>query len=173
MKHIIEIRDEIVECARKESEGNDEKWEAMRAIAHGTPLGTCKTCNHNHGLKHYGDFNPNDIVCDLWSSDGFASYDFCSRWEMKEKMSVKSEENLTLKIFIEGLLFEGQVMSCKTMKDIMEAALYMDENAKVSLNPYTMEKQNKAGTFMTVEIEQPNGHISQYIWANYEKVEEE
>ena len=38
----------------------------------------CKDCKYNYGLTHGGDFNPEDIVCTYFDTDGMQCYDFCS-----------------------------------------------------------------------------------------------
>ena len=37
----------------------------------------CKDCKHKV-LTAYGEYNPEDIVCDYHMSDGFCDSDFCS-----------------------------------------------------------------------------------------------
>ena len=44
---------------------------------------TCENCYHNYGLRENGEYNPNDIVCDYWESDGLTVRDFCSQWKWK------------------------------------------------------------------------------------------
>lgn len=46
---------------------------------------TCMNCFHNYGVRHNVEFNPEDIVCEYWESDGLTKDDFCSRWKDKEK----------------------------------------------------------------------------------------
>ena len=40
----------------------------------------CKDCNYKV-LTTDGEYNPDDIVCSLWESDGFCADDYCSRAE--------------------------------------------------------------------------------------------
>lgn len=58
------------------------------AIKNGTPHDThgktCMNCFHNYGVRHNTEFNPEDIVCEYWESDGLTKEDFCSRWKDKE-----------------------------------------------------------------------------------------
>lgn len=44
----------------------------------------CKDCKFNYGNEHNCSFNPNDIVCTYWESDGLQSDDFCSMGERSE-----------------------------------------------------------------------------------------
>jgi hypothetical protein len=41
---------------------------------------TCGECKYAVRTKD-GEFNPNDIVCSMWCTDGFKAGDFCSRGE--------------------------------------------------------------------------------------------
>ena len=43
----------------------------------------CKDCRHKVVTKD-GEWNPEDIVCDYWASDGLDADDFCSRGERKK-----------------------------------------------------------------------------------------
>lgn len=45
----------------------------------------CGECIHNYGVKADCEFNPHDIVCDWWSTDGMDETDFCSRGERRTK----------------------------------------------------------------------------------------
>ena len=42
----------------------------------------CKDCKHKVTTKD-GEYNPEDIVCDYWSTDGLEETDFCSYGERK------------------------------------------------------------------------------------------
>ena len=42
----------------------------------------CKDCKHKVTTKD-GEYNPEDIVCDYWMSDGLEETDFCSYGERK------------------------------------------------------------------------------------------
>ena len=44
------------------------------------PLIRCKDCKYKVVTKD-GEWNPEDIVCDYWASDGLEADDFCSRGE--------------------------------------------------------------------------------------------
>ena len=44
----------------------------------------CKDCKYNYGLTHNGEFNPNDIVCAFFDTDGMQCCDFCSYAERRE-----------------------------------------------------------------------------------------
>ena len=39
----------------------------------------CGECIHNYGIKANCKFNPHDIICDYWSTDGMDEKDFCSK----------------------------------------------------------------------------------------------
>lgn len=41
----------------------------------------CKDCKYNYGLTHGGEFNPDDIVCTYFDTDGMRYCDFCSYGE--------------------------------------------------------------------------------------------
>lgn len=45
----------------------------------------CGECIHNYGVKANCEFNPHDIVCDWWSTDGMDETDFCSRGERRSE----------------------------------------------------------------------------------------
>ena len=45
----------------------------------------CKDCIHNYGVAHSCEFNPHDIVCEYWESDGLDGNDYCSYGERREK----------------------------------------------------------------------------------------
>ena len=38
----------------------------------------CKDCKHKV-VTESGEYNPEDIVCDYWQSDGLTENDFCSQ----------------------------------------------------------------------------------------------
>ena len=42
----------------------------------------CKDCKYKVETED-GEWNPEDIVCDYWASDGLEADDFCSRGERK------------------------------------------------------------------------------------------
>lgn len=42
----------------------------------------CKDCKHRVYTDD-GESCPDDIVCDLWESDGFTETDYCSRGERR------------------------------------------------------------------------------------------
>lgn len=44
----------------------------------------CNDCKHNYGLAHGGEFNPDDIVCTFFDTDGMRYCDFCSYAERRE-----------------------------------------------------------------------------------------
>lgn len=46
------------------------------------PVVRCKDCKHRVYTDD-GESNPDDIVCDLWESDGFTEADYCSRGERR------------------------------------------------------------------------------------------
>lgn len=48
------------------------------------PVVRCRECIHNYGLSFNKEFNPNDIVCDYWDTDGLSYYDFCSYGKRKD-----------------------------------------------------------------------------------------
>ena len=44
----------------------------------------CGTCGHKVKTNE-GEWNPHDIVCNYWESDGLEYNDFCSYWQTEEK----------------------------------------------------------------------------------------
>ena len=59
---------------------NQQKWideELQKYLIENADLVTCKDCRHKV-LTADGEYNPEDIVCDYWMSDGLDSNDFCS-----------------------------------------------------------------------------------------------
>lgn len=59
--------------------------ELINAIPSAQPkIVRCKDCKFNYGNEHNCSFNPNDIVCTYWESDGLQSDDFCSMGERSE-----------------------------------------------------------------------------------------
>ena len=44
----------------------------------------CKDCKYKV-VTEDGEWNPEDIVCDYWASDGLEADDFCSRGERKDE----------------------------------------------------------------------------------------
>ena len=44
----------------------------------------CGECAYNYGLTNGGEFNPEDIVCGYFATDGIRSDDFCSQGIKKE-----------------------------------------------------------------------------------------
>ena len=43
----------------------------------------CENCLYNYGNLNNTEFNPEDIVCEYWNSDGLTTEDFCSKWKWK------------------------------------------------------------------------------------------
>lgn len=43
----------------------------------------CKDCRFNYGLMHDA-YNPQDVLCEYWATDGLHEDDFCSYGERKE-----------------------------------------------------------------------------------------
>ena len=41
----------------------------------------CKECRYNYGNEHNCEYNPEDIVCTYWESDGLDADDYCSYGE--------------------------------------------------------------------------------------------
>lgn len=60
------------------------KANARERLISKTSIKTCMNCFHNYGARHNIEFNPKDIVCEYWESDGLTKDDFCSRWKDKE-----------------------------------------------------------------------------------------
>ena len=56
-----------------------EKMNEVEALEN--QIGHCKTCMFNYGLHNGEEFNPKDIVCTYWESDGLSEDDFCSQWK--------------------------------------------------------------------------------------------
>lgn len=46
----------------------------------------CKECKFNYGLANSCEFNPQDIVCTYWATDGLDSNDFCSQAKRKDEV---------------------------------------------------------------------------------------
>ena len=44
----------------------------------------CGKCKYNYGLGNEAEYDPDDIVCTYWDSDGLTEDDFCSMGEMHE-----------------------------------------------------------------------------------------
>ena len=44
----------------------------------------CDKCIYNYGNYYQTDFNPDDIVCTYWETDGLLHDDFCSYGKRKE-----------------------------------------------------------------------------------------
>ena len=49
------------------------------------PVVRCKECKHNWGKEHSKFYNPEDIVCDYWATDGLNDDDFCSYGERSDE----------------------------------------------------------------------------------------
>ena len=47
------------------------------------PVVRCKDCKHKVTTED-GEYNPHDIVCDYWESDGLEETDFCSYGEGRD-----------------------------------------------------------------------------------------
>lgn len=47
------------------------------------PVVRCKNCKHKVTTED-GEYNPHDIVCDYWESDGLEETDFCSYGERRQ-----------------------------------------------------------------------------------------
>lgn len=45
----------------------------------------CKECRFNYGIAAGEEFNPDDIVCTYFETDGMNENDYCSRAERKEE----------------------------------------------------------------------------------------
>ena len=52
----------------------------------GEELVRCKDCKYKVVTKE-GEYNPEDIVCDYWQSDGLTENDFCSQGKEQEHES--------------------------------------------------------------------------------------
>lgn len=39
----------------------------------------CRDCHFNYGNEHNCPYNPEDIVCTYWESDGLNEEDYCSQ----------------------------------------------------------------------------------------------
>ena len=48
----------------------------------------CKDCRHKVTTKD-GGYNPEDIVCDYWSTDGLTEMDFCTYGERRSESEVE------------------------------------------------------------------------------------
>lgn len=51
-------------------------------IINADPVIRCKDCKYKV-VTEDGEWNPEDIVCDYWASDGLEADDFCSRGEKR------------------------------------------------------------------------------------------
>ena len=58
------------------------RWSKMiRKTVEEMQIVRCEDCKYNYGLTHGGEFNPEDIVCTYFDTDGMQCYDFCSYGE--------------------------------------------------------------------------------------------
>lgn len=82
---VIKIPDYLYEDIKNSNTiFREDEISCYEAVQNGTPLKTCGTCGFNYGIMTNTEFNPNDIVCAYWESDGLESNDYCSRWKDKE-----------------------------------------------------------------------------------------
>lgn len=49
------------------------------------PVIRCKECRFNYGIAAGKKFNPDDIVCTYFETDGMNENDYCSKGERKEE----------------------------------------------------------------------------------------
>lgn len=88
----------IIECQISDSKDKDinsfnpiTKYNAIYYAIEAVPAADvvevvrCGECIHNYGVKANCEFNPRDIVCDWWSTDGMDETDFCSRGERRSE----------------------------------------------------------------------------------------
>ena len=67
---------------------NAHEWNEVRAwlkiapTVDAVPVVRCKDCKHKVTTQD-GEYNPHDIVCDYWESDGLEETDFCSYGERR------------------------------------------------------------------------------------------
>ena len=61
---------------------NENKDKCTNVFIDDKPLVRCKDCKYKV-VTEDGEWNPEDIVCDYWASDGLEADDFCSRGERK------------------------------------------------------------------------------------------
>lgn len=62
----------------------DHFWEILKGLGWRKVI-CCKECIHNYGNKYECEYNPEDIVCTYWMSDGLTEKDFCSQSKRKEE----------------------------------------------------------------------------------------
>lgn len=56
--------------------------EALMFAVDAVPVVRCRDCRHKVTTED-GEYNPRDIVCDYWESDGLEETDFCSYGERR------------------------------------------------------------------------------------------
>ena len=67
---------------------NAHEWNEVRAwlkiapTVDAVPVVRCKDCKHKVTTEDV-EYNPHDIVCDYWESDGLEETDFCSYGERR------------------------------------------------------------------------------------------
>ena len=85
---VIKIPSEVYENIKNATADDNDISSLLLGIHEGTPHDThdktCMNCFHNYCVRHNTEFNPEDIVCEYWESDGLTKDDFCSRWKDKE-----------------------------------------------------------------------------------------
>ena len=58
-----------------------EAAQLLRELGHSDfVVSCCELCAHKVRGEN-GEYNPEDIVCDYWQSDGLVATDFCSRFD--------------------------------------------------------------------------------------------
>ena len=70
---------------KKSQEYNIDYVSKLPSVNPTRERGTCLNCAMNFGLMHCEEFNPHDIVCEYWESDGLDKDDYCSQWEKADK----------------------------------------------------------------------------------------
>ena len=53
-------------------------------VVDAVPVVRCKDCRYNYGNAEGREYNPNDIVCTYFDTDGMDANDYCSYGERKE-----------------------------------------------------------------------------------------
>lgn len=77
-EHLVRLIEEACGgCARYRAEDIADTLISKGMLA----VVRCGECKHNYGIAHSCEFNPNDIVCEVWGTDGMDENDYCSYGE--------------------------------------------------------------------------------------------
>lgn len=78
-------KQEIIEYMYNNHVQGDFKIEEMAEDLAQPEIIRCKDCKFNYGVLHECEFNPHDIVCIYFETDGMDEGDYCSFAERKEE----------------------------------------------------------------------------------------